>query len=942
MHGVTPDELTRSYIRFRDRGDPAALARVFDATAPALLAVARHLLSEASAAEDLVQQTFLTAIERASAFRDGAPVRPWLFGILVRHVHNERRRRARSRMELAGDVSEVPSIDEGAAMGVLAAIECAETRAEIERAISEIASPFREVVAASVLEGASAGEIATRLQRTPGLVYSQLHRGLRFLRGLLAVGFAPIVPREMERMRSRVLDTAMRAKARSAPEQAAAAARRMHPFLIRAAILAIGGGLGAGALLFALHQGPEIPSIEELRFPAARAVAAASVPDPVEAAVVREEVQSQSSDARMTIEGRVVGSGRFAVSGAEVEARMAGVLIARTTSNASGGFTIRFDEPLTGGVALIARTNDGRSGLASCSRTGVRSFEAVIPVERTKDLKVSVLQDGAAVEGADVDLQYGAPFWQTALAATTRRDGVAQFASPPPGLVSIRARHHGSFGRVCAVLPDEDSITLELHRGVDFVMQVTNSVTKEPIAGAAVAVLESVPSPIASPFDSRPRLMQELAVPLPVTGIDGRNAAAVLTDEKGFARGTALRSEADAAVRFSIRAPGFEPSVATFPIPPDPSEAGHVAMEMSPVAVRPVLFRIVSGALPAPRNGTRVWVHERADLGAADLDLVRRFDPLSLTIENGCLLIPRWEGEGDFRATTDDGAVAMLHVDRSSAVGRDAAFDRLANATLRLLDFESKALAGQRLKLQQGSRTNWTEFGSGLTNEQGIVTIEDLPREEFDVQWEEITSIGAGVIVGAVDLRAGNASADLVMPRTAIVRLRIRTDGVFELPLQYNLAASRTPCPILNEDPRRGELSVGFVVGAGEEGLPIHIVVEGRDRVPAAIEVVPLRDREAPEVVMDLARSGTLDIEVRRPGGQVAGVRLERMRPGPGDSAKLEPTSGAARTVPNGPHGTFRFENLEAGIYRAIDERSQAVSEAVEVGAGTIARARLE
>ena len=56
------------FERFRSRGDVGALAEVFDRAAPKLYAVARHLAREEGEAEDLVQASFLTALERAGSF----------------------------------------------------------------------------------------------------------------------------------------------------------------------------------------------------------------------------------------------------------------------------------------------------------------------------------------------------------------------------------------------------------------------------------------------------------------------------------------------------------------------------------------------------------------------------------------------------------------------------------------------------------------------------------------------------------------------------------------------------------------------------------------------------------------------------------------------------------------------------------------------------------
>ncbi|MCA8965205.1 MAG: hypothetical protein KDC48_09970, partial [Planctomycetes bacterium] len=90
------DRTTRLFLRYRDRGDAAALAAVFDRTAPELLRLALHLCRDLGDAEDLLQATFLAAIESAPRFERGKKVMPWLTGILVNRAHGERRRRRRA------------------------------------------------------------------------------------------------------------------------------------------------------------------------------------------------------------------------------------------------------------------------------------------------------------------------------------------------------------------------------------------------------------------------------------------------------------------------------------------------------------------------------------------------------------------------------------------------------------------------------------------------------------------------------------------------------------------------------------------------------------------------------------------------------------------------------------------------------------------------------
>ena len=78
------------FERYRHQGDVEALGEVFDRTAPALLRVALHVARDPLAAEDLVQATFLKAIESASDGSADRPIVSWLVGIL-RHQGQQAR-----------------------------------------------------------------------------------------------------------------------------------------------------------------------------------------------------------------------------------------------------------------------------------------------------------------------------------------------------------------------------------------------------------------------------------------------------------------------------------------------------------------------------------------------------------------------------------------------------------------------------------------------------------------------------------------------------------------------------------------------------------------------------------------------------------------------------------------------------------------------------------
>src|SRR5882672_4279362 len=175
-------ELESLFERFRDRGDLAALARVFDRTAPQLLSVARHLASAEAAAEDLVQATFVAAIEHAQRFEANRELVPWMVGILTNKAKLARALAAREtdvvRLEQRGERD--PALD----------AELSEFVATLNRALEVVPSRYRDLLRMHLGDGRTPEQIARELGREKGTVRVQLHRALAHLRRVLPPGFA--------------------------------------------------------------------------------------------------------------------------------------------------------------------------------------------------------------------------------------------------------------------------------------------------------------------------------------------------------------------------------------------------------------------------------------------------------------------------------------------------------------------------------------------------------------------------------------------------------------------------------------------------------------------------------------------------------------------------------------------------------------------------------
>lgn len=175
-------KLDRLFERFRREGDADALGEVFDATARELLRVAMSLVHDPVEADDLLQATYLTAIEKAGAYDERRRLVPWLLGILVNHAHEMRRRRGRDR---DGGRTVEPEVE-----GPEREVDRLEVAEALTRAIRGLPPRYREVVEPFVARGEKAAEIARELGRPPGTVRMQIHRGLDLLRRSLPAGLA--------------------------------------------------------------------------------------------------------------------------------------------------------------------------------------------------------------------------------------------------------------------------------------------------------------------------------------------------------------------------------------------------------------------------------------------------------------------------------------------------------------------------------------------------------------------------------------------------------------------------------------------------------------------------------------------------------------------------------------------------------------------------------
>jgi RNA polymerase sigma-70 factor (ECF subfamily) len=172
--------------------EPEALSRFEELTLPhlkSLYGLAVRLTGDGTAAKDLVQETYLKALQAYPTLRNPERVRSWLFQILSHLVTD--RQRTRDREVLTGDLTELDRFSLYHAIAdedpfpysdhlhqdFLAQFQDEEVR----RALLALPEEYRVALVLVYAEGMSYQELASVLGCPVGTVMSRLHRGRKIL-----------------------------------------------------------------------------------------------------------------------------------------------------------------------------------------------------------------------------------------------------------------------------------------------------------------------------------------------------------------------------------------------------------------------------------------------------------------------------------------------------------------------------------------------------------------------------------------------------------------------------------------------------------------------------------------------------------------------------------------------------------------------------------------
>ena len=178
------DRSDQELIAATATGDRAAFGALVERYQARVFRLARALTRDVQQAEDVLQDTFLSALRGAAGYRGEAPVSAWLYAI-ARHAAYRLGRRA---AEVVSDDASLERLGLDAGWGtndVEAAAVHAERQAAVTAALARLPIDEREVLALRDIGGLSGEATAAALGITVPAMKSRLHRARLRLAGLL-------------------------------------------------------------------------------------------------------------------------------------------------------------------------------------------------------------------------------------------------------------------------------------------------------------------------------------------------------------------------------------------------------------------------------------------------------------------------------------------------------------------------------------------------------------------------------------------------------------------------------------------------------------------------------------------------------------------------------------------------------------------------------------
>ena len=154
------------------------------------------MLGSPQDAEDVTQETFITAFRKLDQFERRSSFYTWLYRIAFNAAIDLQRRKKRAKNQFVGsgnvDITQTADLNAESAVSVVIAKE---TVTQVQLALSRLDEERRNIIVLRDLQGVDYAEIASMLDIPIGTVRSRLHRArteLREIMNAMGIGDNPI------------------------------------------------------------------------------------------------------------------------------------------------------------------------------------------------------------------------------------------------------------------------------------------------------------------------------------------------------------------------------------------------------------------------------------------------------------------------------------------------------------------------------------------------------------------------------------------------------------------------------------------------------------------------------------------------------------------------------------------------------------------------------
>lgn len=191
----TDNHSLQALITGAARGDHACFADIYERTHTHLFGVAVRILGQGQAAEDVLQEAYVSIWKNAAGYRsevDGQSIQAmtWLIAIVrnkALDAYRARARRKESELPDSGEVDEADAESSAApAPSAMQLLEQATQALHIEGCMNALDGSYRQSLALAYYQGLSHTEVAAQMGAPLGSVKAWIRRGLEKLKGCLA------------------------------------------------------------------------------------------------------------------------------------------------------------------------------------------------------------------------------------------------------------------------------------------------------------------------------------------------------------------------------------------------------------------------------------------------------------------------------------------------------------------------------------------------------------------------------------------------------------------------------------------------------------------------------------------------------------------------------------------------------------------------------------